>query len=231
MINFDDLVLLSQKSSVQYKKCNGSLQMTNHAMPLSIKNDEFTYLHNIIIENNLQRGYEVATAFGISTLGCGLGFQKTSGKLITMDSYIEEKYNSCSAYNNIKEIYQDADGFKSIKFLINSFGLQDIIYPTVGWSPTDTAHVIRDIFDNEKLDFVFIDALHTDDAVIADLESVIPFLANKNIICVHDVHCFSRRVNNFIINKFGKDYMIPNECRYISGSESGGYNLAVINNL
>ena len=59
--------------------------MENHIFPLSIRYDEFEFLKNLIIKYNLKSGFELATAFGVSTVALGIGFIKTGGKLVTMD--------------------------------------------------------------------------------------------------------------------------------------------------
>ena len=224
---------IDQDAEIKYAFENGSLRMGNHNMPLSIKQDECDFLTSFINYNNLQRGYEVATAFGVSTVACGLGFKATGGRLVTMDAYIEEQYDSCVDYRQNKGTYQDADGFKSVNFLLDHFDLKNTVTPTVGWSPDDTQERLSRVFDlsSEKLDFVFIDALHYDEAVIEDVKSVLPFLADRFAIFFHDVHCFGPTVTEFLTSTFGTSYTIVPECRYIPGSDRGGYNLALIDKL
>jgi predicted O-methyltransferase YrrM len=221
---------IAENAEIKYLPENGSLRMSNHNMPLSIKNDEFTFIKNFVIEHNLKRGYEIATAFGISATAFGLGLKETGGRMVTMDAYIEEQYNDCAAYRSKKATYKDADGYKSMQFLIDAFDLDDIIIPVVGWSPDDTADAITGVFGDEKLDFVFIDALHYDEAVIADVNSILPFLDDRYAIFFHDVHCFSENVENFLVETFGKSWTVPPQCRYIAGSQRGGYNLGYIYN-
>ena len=222
-----------EDAEIKYAFENGSLRMANHPMPLSIKEDEFKFLRDYIIKHDLKRGYEVATAFGVSTMACGLGFKETGGKLVTMDAYIEEQYDSCTDYRADKATYQDADGWKSVNFLIEHYGLQDVVTPTVGGSPEDTRSRLSTVFDLEKdkLDFVFIDALHYDEAVIADLESIRDLLADKYVLFLHDVHCFGSDVVNHLLNNFGQTWTTPPSCRYIAGSQNGGYNLSYISHV
>lgn len=224
---------IREDAEIKYLFENGSLRMDNHPMPLSIKQDECDYLTNFIAANNLQRGYEVATAFGVSTVACGLGFKQTGGRMVTMDAYIEERFDSCTDYRQQKGTYEDADGFKSVRFLLGEFDLEDVVTPTVGWSPDDTEGRLSQVFDlsQEKLDFVFIDALHYDEAVIADVKSILPFLADKHAIFFHDVHCFGIPVQEFLMSTLGGTYSIIPQCRYFAGNDRGGYNLALLNNL
>lgn len=76
----------------------GNIKMREHPYPYSILQEEFNFLTNIVIENDLKRGYECATAFGISSLAIGLGFKQTGGKCVTMDAYIEEKCQNPGTY-------------------------------------------------------------------------------------------------------------------------------------
>ena len=96
--------------------------MLQHPYPYSILQEEFDFLKNIIVENNLKCGYECATAFGISSLAIGLGFKQTGGKCVTMDAYIEEKCEDPGKYKNFeKQVYEQDDGYKSVKYLIEKF--------------------------------------------------------------------------------------------------------------
>lgn len=217
------------KGPVEYV-LNGhnSLGMKEHYHPWSIKQDEFFYLKKIIIQNNLKVGYEIATAFGISSLAIGLGFKETGGKLITMDAYIEEKYGNAGAYDGkTAEIHADSDGYKSVNFLIEHYGLQNIVFPEIGWSPDDTAAAILK-HTNEKIDFVFIDGGHFPEQIIKDIESVLPFLNDKYIMTFHDTHTFNQEVNDFIYKVTGKLPTIV-----CPGPDCGpdGWNLSIVDNV
>lgn len=189
-----------------------SLNMRNHYNPWSIKYPEFKYLYDTIKNNNLKAGYEVATAFGISALAAALAMKDTGGKLVTMDAYIEEKYNDAGSYTNAdKEVYyENNDGYKNVNYLIKKFQLEGTLLPEIGWSPNDTEKVLSKHFDlqKEKLDYIFIDAGHWDDAVIKDIDSVVPFLAERCYIFFHDVHCFTDKFKDHLISRFGKSFEI-----------------------
>lgn len=189
-----------------------SIKMKNHFHPWSIKVDEFLFLYNTIKQNNLKNGYEVATAFGVSALAAGLAMKETGGKLVTMDAYIEEKYNHAHGYRQSDDevYYENNDGYKNVKYFIKKFNLEKNLIPEIGWSPNNTYQVLSKNFDldKEKLDYVFIDAGHWDEAVMKDVESVIPFLSKNCYIFLHDVHAFSKKVDNFLISKLGKTYKI-----------------------
>jgi predicted O-methyltransferase YrrM len=184
----------------------GHLKMENHRFPYSIKQDEWDYLHNLIVENNLQRGFELATAFGISGSAIGTAFKKTGGKFVTMDAYVEEKLDDPGKYkDHEKLVYEQSDGYKSVKFLIERFELKDHMFAEIGWSPDDVESAIRKHFP-EKLDFVFLDAVHFEQHMIRDIDAIRPHLAEKFIFVFHDVYNNSctEKVHKHVENCFGK---------------------------
>lgn len=205
-----------------------SLGMKEHYHPWSIKEEEFLYLKNLIIQNDLKVGYEVATAFGISSLAIGLGFKETGGKLITMDAYIEEKYGHADAYDGAApEIHTDSDGYKSVNFLIEHYDLKNTVFREIGWSPDNTAEAILK-HTNEKIDFVFIDGGHFPGQVIKDIQAILPFLNDKYILTFHDTFdfIFTQEVNDFIYQTTGKLPTIV--CPGTGGAD--GFNLSIIDN-
>jgi predicted O-methyltransferase YrrM len=206
-----------------------SLCMKEHGQPISITSNEFEFIRTFIAKHKLKYGFEVATAFGVSALALALGVKEGAGegKVVTMDAYIEEHYGACDAYMDKKnEVYKDSSGWKSVNKIIEKYELQDILYPEVGWSPDDTEDRIRDVF-GEPLQFAFIDALHTDEAMIEDLRAVLPLLDHKFVIFFHDTHCFKEKARNFVLEKLGRLWDIPLNCVY----PRGGYNLGMVTNL
>jgi len=230
MNDFNSILDLTD-GPVQYELSQwGHIKMKQHLYPYSIKIDEFEFLKNLIIENNLQRGYECATAFGISSLALGIGFKQTGGKCVTMDAYIEEKCESYDAYKNFeKQLHETSDGIKSVKYLIEKYNLQDVLFPEIGWSPNDTETILRKHI-TEPLDFVFIDGGHFPHQVIKDVDVIMPLLGEKYVLAFHDVYpeswggCFTDQVHEHIFRKTGKriEIKIPNPV---------GENLGVIINL
>ena len=200
-------ILELKDGPVQYEMVDkGNIKMVQHPYPYSIKESEFNFLTNLVIENNLQRGYECATAFGVSSLAIGLGFKHTGGKVVTMDAYIEEKCKNPGAYENFsREVYDKSDGYKSVNYLVDSFGLKDVLFPEIGWSPDDTETCIRKHF-SEPLDFVFIDAGHFPEQMIKDIDAFLPLLGEKYVLAFHDVYpwSFSTIVHDHLFSKIGK---------------------------
>lgn len=220
--NLDQIFLISnnQDSPVECIFNNGSLAMKKHNNPLSIRENEFQFLKNFIVEHNLTKGYELATAFGISTTACGLGFKETHGKLCSMDSYIEETVNYCGGYNLEHTPNFEADGYKLADFLITKFGLQDTVSLYVGKSPDDVDKLLL-----HDLDFIFIDALHTDQALLSDFNAIFKYMANKCVLFLHDMHCFRQDTIEYIQSLMHNKFIYPPSCSLKSG---GGYNLSYI---
>jgi len=184
-----------------------SLKMVDHFHPWSITPGEFDYFRDFIVTHNLTRGYECATAFGVSALAAGLGMKATGGKLITLDAYIEEKYNEAGAYRNLgKEINQDdPDGLKCLYWMMDRFDLNDVIIPVTGWSPDNVAEAITDNFGSDTVDYAFIDAGHWDSAMLADALALRPFIDTTKPFGVffHDLGCFSGGVWQQIHEAYG----------------------------
>lgn len=185
----------------------GHIKMVGHSVPYSIMQKEFDFLHNIIVDNNLKRGFELATAFGISGTAIGTAFKKTGGKFVTMDAYIEEKYDNAGTYEHFqKEVYDKSDGYKSVNYLIDNFDLRDTMFAEIGWSPDDVDSIINKHF-TEKLDFVFLDAGHFGDQMIKDIKEINKHLDDKFVFVFHDIYPWSctQEVHNLCIELFGKD--------------------------
>jgi predicted O-methyltransferase YrrM len=178
--------------------------MINHDFPASIRQREFEFLKETIIKYNLKNGFELATAFGVSAVGLGLGFKETGGKLITMDAYIEEHLEDHRYESAGNQKYFEMDGWKSVNYLIEHFRLQNTVIPTVGWSPDDTGSIIAQ-HTTEKIDFVFLDSGHFPEQVMKDLNVIKPFLANEYVIALHDYYetVFPDYVVEWIVKEFG----------------------------
>jgi predicted O-methyltransferase YrrM len=183
-----------------------AMNMVGHDFPVSIRESEFEFLKTLPVKYNLKNGFELATAFGVSSVALGLGFKQTGGHLLTMDCYVEESHNS-NLYDvyAIEYDYQNTDGWKSVNYLREHFRLQKHLTPTYGWSPGDTGSVISQHL-TEKLDFVFLDAGHFSKQVMMDLGAIKPWLAEEYVIVLHDFysHIFNDTVLEFVETNFGK---------------------------
>lgn len=208
-----------------------ALRMAEHASPVSITLNEYEFIKNFVERHELKCGYEVATGFGISALAAGLGFRRSGGKLVTLDAYLEEKHGSWDAYKGSgREVYRDADGYKSAAFLMEQHGLQSQVALRAGWSPDDVAVILREEFPNgELLDYVFIDGGHWEDAFLKDLRAVFPFMRkDRYALFIHDWHAFqdSKTVAAMLREYFGKLPQPAFNCHL-----PAGFNLVYVTDL
>jgi predicted O-methyltransferase YrrM len=185
------------------------LRMVNAMNPWSIRKKEFEYLYNTIINKNLKVGYDIATAFGVSSLAAGMGMKQTGGKVVTMDGYIEEFTQNARGYTDITDFKNpNAAGWRCVNYLINKYELKDHLFAEVGWSPTNTIECISKHVDlkTDKLDFVFIDAGHWTDAIIKDIDVIKDHMKDGCHIFIHDTHWFDDRFVPYLKATFGKSY-------------------------
>lgn len=184
LVTYQKLVEITTSNDIQLEHCEYSaLRIKDVHNPISIKEREFRFLYAICEELQLKSGFEVATAFGVSSLAVALSMKHREGKLVTMDSYIEENSEHCLAYGVEKDnVHKDARGFKNVNFFIDHFSLKNVLIPTVGVS-------IENLQKHNKnlLDYVMIDALHTDAAATADFLAISSQInKEKYLIAVHD---------------------------------------------
>lgn len=223
---YNDLIKWSQEWEVQYTFANNnrnSLMMLRHGVPISITHREFDHIHDFIRRNNLKYGYEVATGFGISGLAAALAFQNNGGKIVTMDSYIEEVTKQCDKYDYVHEIQTGSDGYKSVHQLINMFGLENVLYPTIGYSPTNTLRCLDSVYDMTKvsLDYIFIDAMHFPNAAKSDIQAILPYInRDKFALFMHDWHCV-KSIAPYIKEVLDISMVVVEHCQL-----PHGYNLA-----
>lgn len=173
--NYAKLIEDFTDREVQYEFSNigahTSVRMQGTEYPNSVTETEFMTIRDVIVRNNLKRGFEVGTGFGMSTLACGLGFKKTGGKIVTIDAYHEESIQNPTAENK-NEKHPESRGYKSVKQLVEEYDLKDTVFPIVGWSPADSLSAVNSVHGKELIDFVFIDAFHTPEAVFDDFNAI-----------------------------------------------------------
>lgn len=236
---YEEIISISESQNwdVQYEFVSGpgfSLKMKDQWHPFSIKVREFEFIKNFVINNDLRLGYEVATAFGISATAAGLGFAETGGRLVTMDAYIEEQYGECGAYaHKGKEVYgTDSKGWRSMQNLIKYFALEDHVFPKIGWSPDDALEKINEEIDlsSNKLDYAFIDGLHTEGQVIKDTQVIEPYIdRNHFAIFYHDLFLDKKHyptLHNYLKETFGVTPRLIPEC-----AMPFGYDLGIVTNI
>lgn len=172
--------------------------------PLGIKPLEFDYIKNTVEYYGLKSGFEIGTGLGISATAAGLGFKKTKGRLITLDSYVEETVVDSNSYENFKpKIFEGNIGFNSIKHLIKKFNLFDNVFPEKGWSPDDVPSIIQK-HSIEKIDYVFIDGGHFKEQLLKDLKCLIPYLDENFVLLFHDctTKLIDEEVHQFFFDNF-----------------------------
>ena len=226
-----EIIEKTKTKPIQLVRAGKSMRMHNHRDPCCIADIEFDFIYDFVKKHKLKNGYEVATAFGVSMLAPALAMKEYGGRLVTMDAYIEEKHNDCMAYQGSQKTFENADGFRVANSLVDMYALKDVVNIHVGFSPRDTERALKTKFNLkiDKLDYVFIDGLHTDDAVKKDLTSILPYLnRNRFVVFFHDTHCFSGNTKKFIQDKLGKPLRLIPKCEHPSGE---GFNLAMITNL
>jgi hypothetical protein len=207
---FNQIVNLSG-GPVGYEYVDGQkhIRLKGHAYPWSIVLREFNFLHDIIVNNNLTRGYEACTGVGISGLAASLAMKKTGGKLVSLDAYVEEKLNISHYPEASRQLLENSDGYKSVFYLRETFGVEEQFIPEVGWTPDDVPSVIPKHFD-QPLDYVFIDAGHWPENLINDIKAVMPYTNEKTFWLFHDADelLWNQDVVNFCKEHLGAELEI-----------------------
>ena len=197
-------------------------------LPYSISEYEFNYIKDFIILNNLKNGYELATGIGISTIAIAQGLKVNNGKLITVDSYLEEKIQD-QPISNIN-VGEDESLLRNIK-MFKSLLLSDTVKAYKDFSPNCSSILDKEF--NNDIDFVFFDCPKSADDFIRDA-TILKNKINKHkfAIFVHDTHCFPEdflKLSNEIFGiegKFITEFIDENNNSVIQK-----YPLAIISNI
>lgn len=157
----------------------------NGKLPFSISEYEFNYMKDFILDNDLKNGYELATGIGISSIGIGYALEKNGGKLVSIDSYLEELIQEQPIGNTV--LSYSNGGFERNNFMFKSMGLKIITHKRISPNCED----ILDLEFNNDIDFVFLDCPKDSNDLIRDI-SILKDRINKKkfAIFVHDTHCF-----------------------------------------
>lgn len=168
--------------------------------PYSLTDEEGLVLHKLVADCGFREGYEIATAFGYSSLYLGLAFKKTGGRLVTVDAYVEESeenflYSEDTARERaarFKEALERGrlnelpEGLQFAAENARVLGIQDVIQFEIGFSPDG----IPPILNNRLLDFAFIDGGHFGEQPILDVDAILPNLRKDRFALVfHDTQC------------------------------------------
>jgi len=192
-------------SSQKVSSIDRNWKLKTKKFPYSCTDEEGLMLYFTIVENDFKSGFEIATAFGYSTSFLGLAFQKTGGKCISLDCYIEEfkedyLYNESELISASEKIRSEIEsgklpvGLDTAKSSAKRLGVENVIDFKVGLSPNDVPKVIGE----RKIDFAFIDGGHFGDQPTKDFLAVLPYLSDKCAVLFHDNN-FNRYVYRAVI--------------------------------
>ena len=127
-------------------------------------------LYDLIIENGYERGLEIGTSNGYSTLWLGLAFKQTGGEVITIEI---EPSRAREARDNFRHA-----------------GLEETIDSRIN-------DALKEIPQLEgEFDFVFIDAWKPD--YIKYLELVLPRMKAGGVITAHNVSSLGYSMRDFL---------------------------------
>jgi hypothetical protein len=182
------------------------LKFKNHSFPWSIVPKEFSFLYETIVGNNLKKGFEACTGIGMSALAAGMAMKITEGKIVTIDSYIEERLNTDIYDSNLRlEKIIESDGYKNIQYLIKKHSLQNNLIAEIGWSPEDIPSLIEKNY-NEPLDYVFIDSAHNEEQLMKEIIALTPYSDKNTHWLFHDIipTLWTTKIQNYCIQNFNK---------------------------
>jgi hypothetical protein len=76
------------------------------------------------------------------------------------------------------------------------------------------SHEAADMFDDESVDVLFVDAGHSREAVLNDLKAWYPKMKNNSIMAGHDYTAWDG-VNQAVTEVFGTPHKVENDCWFI----------------
>lgn len=195
MIIFDELIALCGKDKTQpfclqrsrHHPGHAGLHMVHRHLPVSISEVECNYLHDFIVKHQLQRGFDLATGFGVSVLAMATAMKQTGGHVISMDSY-EEEFTQIQPVGVSAAFSYAGDGYHLARWLLSKHGLDEFATVGLGMSPSDIPNSILNRFASKGVDVVFLDCPKSDPDFVRDLIALKPFLSDDYAILVHDTH-------------------------------------------
>lgn len=223
IVSYSELIEISKKFNLGFhleQAVEDSLKLSNHYHPWSLREPEANIVYDLVYKNNVKYGFEIATAFGISSCVIGQALSKTGGKLVTMDAYVEEQFNNSLGYDiNTKLVSNtNADGYQMAKCLIEELKLSEHVQLEIGWSPDDTPSIIKKAFGESKLDFAFIDGGHSAIQIDNDVKAIFPYLDYHCVLLFHD----HDNVPNYVID-FVRQNGFNNVVNYNTGFKLWAY--------
>jgi len=150
--------------SIIYPYMNGRILSTGGGISIP----ELSFLDVLFNSCHPKSMYCVGNAFGWSTLG--FAFLCPSSKVVVIDNLVDG--NDCSL------------GMEKTKSIVQRNNLNVVVLEAE--SPQDSDRIIQEHFSG-KVDFVFIDGLHTNEQVVKDFVGVRSHLHQNSIVVFHDV--------------------------------------------
>ncbi|MFK8111132.1 MAG: class I SAM-dependent methyltransferase [Rubripirellula sp.] len=175
-------------------------RLPDRKFPYSLTFEEGMMFHYLVAANDLRSGYEIATAFGLSSFFLATAFEKTSGHLLSVDAYIEEEledfiYDLESTRRHVEKIrglQQERRHDllpRGLQFALEgaaTLKIESVVDYRVGCSPEGVPELLGD----RQLDFAFIDGGHFGEQPVLDVQSVLPSLnPTKFLMMFHDTQC------------------------------------------
>ena len=136
--------------------------------PVSIGKIEAYFLHNIISCIHPLNVFEIGTGFGYSSWWIGHAMRR-KGWFGSIDNFSEGKL--------------EKERITFIKEAISKLELKKILYFYKAESPLDLPAIIQ----NRKLDAIFIDGHHYENAPINDFSHILEYTHKDSTIIMHDV--------------------------------------------
>lgn len=174
-------------------KWDASYKMPAKPFPWSCTMQEGLIMERILRAIRAKNAFEIATAFGFSSLFLGRAVQANNGRLISMDCYIEETVGSCvyspeELARHVEQVRTEVaaghlpEGMEVARRNLQLARLENVIDFVVGASPHDVpAHI-----GSCRLDAALIDGGHFGDQPTQDLEAILPFLEPTCAVFFHD---------------------------------------------
>ncbi|WP_404427562.1 class I SAM-dependent methyltransferase [Ureibacillus chungkukjangi] len=191
-LNFNPHLFLSQLEVVNPNSAIKDTQykMIEKAVPYSLTEEEGIIMYNFIKKFKLKSGFEIATAFGVSTMYLGNAFKEVGGKLTSIDAYVEELFENHlygDIYAEVERIKMNISqgiypiGYVYAKNMIESYNLEETVDLKIGLSPDDVTEV------NGEIEFAFIDGGHHGMQPLHDTVAALSLMKNeKKVLFFHD---------------------------------------------
>lgn len=175
-------------------------RMRERRYPWSVSPQEGRYLYECarLVGGASHRavGLEIATAFGYSAAWIAAGLSWSRGRLVTMDSYVEETTDDLDPAATKAE---PAGGIAPLGMFYAAraaelIGAERDVYFGIGKSPERVIEMfVRGLdavrWDGAKADLFFLDGHHLNGQPLLDWKAAVPLLSQEgSVVLMHDSH-------------------------------------------